>query len=126
MRHHPFEGAARAAGEGLAVRGGDVADQPADLALAGLPGKDLEGVEIGHQEHVRFLDAGKTLDGRAVEHDLAVEGLLELALGDLDVLDDAVDVGELEPHEVDLLFFGSGEDALDGFWHRVASISVVL
>jgi hypothetical protein len=106
----PFERAARAAGEGRAVRISDIADQPSDLALVGLPREDLEGVEVGHQEHVRLLDAGESLDRRAVEHDLAVEGLRELTFGDLDVFDDAVDVGELEPQEMDLFLLGEGED----------------
>ena len=42
---------------------------------------DPEGVEIGHQQHVRLLDADEALDRRAVEHDLAVERLLELKQG---------------------------------------------
>src|SRR5439155_3252395 len=42
-------------------------------------------------------------DRRAVEHDFAVERLFELAIGYLDILDCAEDVGELEAHELDLL-----------------------
>jgi hypothetical protein len=107
---HPFESAAWTTGERPAVRGGDVADKSANLALVGLPGEDPERVEIGHQEHVGLLDAREALDRGTIEHDLAVEGLRELTLGHLDVLDDAVDVGELKTQEMDLVFLGEGEN----------------
>jgi hypothetical protein len=48
-----------------------------------------------------------------------------LAFRDLDVLDDAVDVGELEPHEMNLFLLGVGEDLGSCFWHGVASRRVV-
>ena len=57
--------------------------------------------EIRLEQHVRLLDPDKSLDRGAVEHDLAVQGLLELAAGNLDVLVDAEDVGELESQEID-------------------------
>ena len=40
----------------------------------------------GCEEHVRLLDAHEPLDRRAVEHDVAVQRLLELLTRDLDVL----------------------------------------
>src|SRR6185503_20529944 len=42
--------------------------------------------------------------------DLAVEGVLELAVGNLDVLDRAEDVGELQPEELHLFALGALED----------------
>src|SRR4029078_9732771 len=57
------------------------------------------------QVHVRFFDADEAFDRGAVEHDPAVERLLELAVGDLDVLDRPEDIGELKAHELDLLVF---------------------
>ena len=54
------------------------------------------------------------LDRRAVEHHLAVERLLELAVWDFDVLDGAEDVGELQPQELDLLLLGRVEERFLG------------
>ena len=71
--------------------------------------QDPEGAEFRMQQHVRLLDPDEALDRRAVEHDLAVERLLELAARHLDVLVDAEDVGELEPEEVHVELFGQLE-----------------
>ena len=99
--------------KGRAVRVRDVADQPADArALVVGPRKHLEGREVGTEIHVRFLDADEALDRRAVEHDLAVERVCELAVRDLDVLDDAEDVGELKAQELDPFLLGPLEDLL--------------
>ena len=57
--------------------------------------------QVGLEQHVRLLDPHEPLDRGAVEHDLAVQRLLELAAGHLDVLVDAEDVGELQPEEID-------------------------
>src|SRR5204863_5440334 len=43
-------------------------------------------------------------------HDLAVERLLDLLVGDVDVLDGAEDVGELQAHELDFVALGTLED----------------
>src|SRR5205814_2778847 len=94
----------------------DVADHPRDLFAGGSgPREDAEGREVGPQVHVRLLDADESLDRRAVEHDLAVERVLELAVGNLDVLDRAEDVGELETEELHLLALGALEDLRLGF-----------
>src|SRR6202040_914387 len=60
--------------------------------------------------HVGLLDAGEALDRRAVEEDLAVQGLLELATRYLDVLGHAEDAGELEPHEAHAFSVGGLQD----------------
>ncbi len=49
---HPFQSRPRTSRKRGAVGSGDVADQPADFALAGLPRENLKGVEIGNQQHV--------------------------------------------------------------------------
>ena len=103
----PLERQPRTAGERRAVRQMDVADHARHFRAVRVgPGIDLEGVPVGNQQHVRFFDAGESLDRRAVEHDLAVEGFLELTARHLDVLDDAQEVGELESEEADFLLVG--------------------
>ncbi len=87
----------------------------ADPRAAGVaPRQHLEGVEVGLQVHVRFLDADEALDRRAVEQHGAVERLGELAIGHLDVLGHAQDVGELQAQEFHALAFGAFEDG--GSW----------
>jgi hypothetical protein len=66
--------------------------------------------QVGREVHVRLLDADEPLDRRAVEHDQAVERVLELPVGHLDVLDRPEDVGELQAQELDLLALGPFED----------------
>ena len=96
------------------VRGQPANGVPSGLAMSQMmrptrsdpgvgPGKHLEGAEVGLEVHVRLFDADEALDRRAVEHDAAVERLLELPVRHLDVLGRAEDVGELEAHELDLL-----------------------
>jgi hypothetical protein len=74
------------------------------------PVEHAKGRQIGTEVHVRLFNADEPLDGRPVEHDLAVERLLELAVGNLDVLDGAEDVGELKAHELHLFALGALED----------------
>src|SRR5439155_17600398 len=50
------------------------------------------------------------LDGRYVVHDPALEGVLELPVRNLHVLDGSEDVGELKAHELDLLALNALED----------------
>ena len=64
------------------------------------PRQDAERRQVGPQIHVRLLDPHEAFDRGAVEHDLAVERGAELAIRDLDVLDDAEDVRELQAHEL--------------------------
>ena len=115
-RDHLLQAGARVADERLAVRRVDVADHPRDL-LAGRAGprEHAERREVGTEVHVRLFDADEPFDRRSVEHDVAVERLLELAIGNLDVLDGAEDVGELQAHELHLLALGSLQDLRLGF-----------
>ena len=107
-----LERGAGTAGEGLLVRGEDVAEQPGHPAALVVVGKDAEGVEIRLEQHVRLLDPDESLDRGAVEHDLAVERLLELAAGHLDVLVHAEDVGELQPEKIDTEALGQLENVI--------------
>ena len=104
----------RAAGERRAVRIVDVADHAGDLARRVTVRQHAEGVQIGPQHHVRFLDPDEAFDRRTVEHDVALERLFELALGHLDILVDAEDVGELEAQGTDVLLFGGFENLAFG------------
>ena len=106
-----LERGARAAGERAAVGIGNVADQPADPRAVGIgPRKHLEGRQVWPQVHVRLFNADEAFDRRAVKHDLAVERFGKLAVGDLDVLDDAENVGELQAQELDAFLFGPFKD----------------
>ena len=123
-----LQDAARIAGERIAVRREDVADdaraagvQPL-LAVRpdpGLPGDGVERVEVGHEEHVGLGDAGEALDARAVEPLAVLDRLLQLVHRHLDRLHLADDVGELEADEAQVAFLrqlqGSGKL---GWGHR--------
>ena len=106
----PLQGLARAPCERRAIRIVDVADESCDAPALVVVGQDTKRVEVGLEHHVRLLDSHESLDRRAVEHDVALERLLELALGHLDVLVDAENVGELEAQEGDPLLLAHLED----------------
>src|SRR5690606_2884139 len=80
------------------------------------PREDGERLGIRPEVHVGFLEPDEPLNRRAVEDNLAVERFLELPVRDLDVLDRAEDVRELEAEELHLLALGELEDA--GLRHR--------
>ena len=66
-------------------------------------------------------DPDETLDGGAIEHDLAGQRLLELAIRDLDVLVVALDVREHQTQETNLVFTELGESFTGGQRHRTTS-----
>ena len=76
------------------------------------PRQDVERVQIGMQILIGFMDTGKALDGAAVDHDLVVDGLLDLRGGDGHILHLTEDIGELHanefyvflPHQADNVF----------------------
>ena len=124
-RDLPLQRLPRASREGRPVGVVDVANEPGDAAPLVVVGQHPERVEVGLQHHVRLFDPHEPLDRRAVEHDIALERLLELALGHFDVLVDAQDVGELEAQEVDFLLLAeleqlalAGAGGLEGGGHR--------
>jgi hypothetical protein len=63
------------------------------------PRHDVEGVGVGHREHVRLLDPAVALDGRAVEAHALLERPLELRRRDREALERAQHVGEPEADE---------------------------
>src|SRR6185312_6214707 len=69
-------------------------------------------MEIRLEQHVRLLDPDESLDRGAIEHDLAVQSLLELAAGHLHVLVHAEDVGELQPQKIHTEALGQLEDVI--------------
>ena len=104
VREHLLELHARVARERRAVRIGDVADDARRLArLALAPGQHLERVRVRVEVHVGLLDALEPADRGAVEHQLVVEGLLELRGGNRDVLQLAVQLRELQADELDVV-----------------------
>ena len=104
LLEHPLQVRARIAGERLAVRVGDVADQARGAGVLGAPpGQHRVRCRIRQEVHVRLLDALEAADRRAVEHQLVVERLLQLLDRDRHVLDLAVRLRELQPHEGDVV-----------------------
>jgi hypothetical protein len=109
---HPLQRRSRTALERLAIRTMDVADHPRDLLAPRVaPRENRERIEVRTQVHVRLFDPNEALDRRPVEHDFAVQRIVELAVGDLDVLDRPEDVCELQPQELDPLLFSAFENA---------------
>src|SRR4029077_314572 len=90
--------------EGRTVRIGDVADDARRLAGAALaPRQHLERARVGMEVHVGLLDALEPADRGAVEHQLVVERLLELGGGNRDVLQLAIELGELQAPQLDVV-----------------------
>ena len=102
----------RVAGKRCAVGIIDVADETGNLSLLGSPGENHEAVEVRAQVLVGLVDAGKSLDGGAVNHDLIVHGLLQLASRDGNILQLAEDVGELHTDEGYVLVLNDFSDII--------------
>jgi hypothetical protein len=88
----------------------DVADEPPHPRRRITPWEDLERGEIRGQQHIRLFHPHESGDGGPVEHDVALQRLPELRAWDLDVLDNAQNVGELQAQKTDLLGFREFED----------------
>ncbi len=95
----------------------DVAEHARHRGVVSSPRQDLEAVEVGHREHVGFLDPAVALDGGAVEAHALVEGGLELDGGDGERLEDAEDVGEPEAHEAHPSLLDGSEHVLQLVFH---------
>ena len=91
-------------------RGSPAKGVPGHLPVLGPPGQDGEGAEIRPQILVAFVDAHKTLDAAAVDHDLVVHGLFDLAGGDGHVFQLAENIGELHPDEFHIIFPHHADD----------------
>ena len=115
LGQHPLEVVARAADEGRAVGLVHVADDAGRVGAVLLaPGHDHEGVVVRLEVHVGFVDAHEALDGAAVEHDLAVQGLLDLAQRQGDILQETEDIDKLQAEEIDVLLFDDVHDFVAG------------
>src|SRR5690606_3318415 len=91
----------------VALHGGGIDDvAPQDDGGLVKEGVDDGGVIVGHQDHVRLIDALPAGDGGAVEH-LAggEEVLVHIARGDGDVVLLALGVGEAQVHPAGLVIF---------------------
>ena len=68
------------------------------------PGQDREGVQVGMQILIALIDADKALNAAAVDHDLIIDGLFDLAGSDRHVLQLAEDIGELHADKFHVAF----------------------
>ncbi len=104
-----LEDVARVGVGGRAVGHQDVAEHPGGAGGLGAPGQDLERAGIRLGDHVGFVHSGESFDGRTVEADAFVEGLLQLRRGDRDRLQEAQYVGEPQTDEANVALFESPE-----------------
>ncbi len=102
----------RIALEQVAIRLVDPADDAGSRVASPLPGDDVEGREVGHQEHVALGDPGEAGDRRAIKPLAVLDDILEEVDRDRHQLGDAHHVSELEADELDRL-------ALAGFQHLI-------
>jgi hypothetical protein len=88
----------------------DVAEHPADPGGLAAPGQQLEGGRVRPGQHVRLVDPGETLDGRAIEADPLGERPLKLGGSDRHGLQIAKHVREPQPDKTDVPFLQGTED----------------
>ena len=97
-----------------AVRLVDVADQPGNLPVPGVPGQDDKGVQIRPEIHIGLLNTHKALDGRAVEHTLVIQCFFHLAGRNGHILQGAENVRKLQPDKFHVIFPDNPDDVLLG------------
>ena len=85
----------------------------ASVCLGVAPRQHLEGVGVGHGEHVALLDAAEAVDRRAVERHPVLERVLQLGRADGEALQAAEHVGEPQADQPHAAF-------LHGVQHVVA------
>ena len=106
--------------EWLARRCLDVAEDPGNARFTVAPGEDLERPCVGARQHVGFLIAGETIDGRPVEAHAFFEGRLEVGRGDGEGLEKPEDVGEPQSDEADAPLLNRPKDVLFLLLHGAA------
>ena len=107
-----FQDSPRVGAHGLAVGCQDIAEHAGDAVGAVAPGQHLEGRRVRGQQHVRLVDAGEPLDGRAVEADALLECALHLRRGDGHGLQLPQDVGEPQADEADVALLDRPQNVL--------------
>ena len=115
--HHPLQHRPGVTHKGGAVGIVHIADETGHLAPLGAPRIDAEGVQIGHQILIGLIDAGKALDRRAVNGDLAVQCAVQLGNGNGDILHLTQHIDELHPDEFDVLFLNNADNIFLGKGH---------
>jgi truncated hemoglobin YjbI len=113
-RHLPFDHIPRIALERRAVGTVHVADHAPHARRRLPPWKDLKRGEVRGQQHVGLLDPHEAFDARPVEHDVALQRLPELRRRNLDVLDDAQNIRELQAQKSHLVRLCQLEDVGGG------------
>ena len=103
----------------VALHGGGLDHVAADVDRGFLEERiEDRGARVGHQDHVRLVDALPAGDGGAVEHlAVAEQFFVHEPCGDRDVLFFAACVGEAQVGKLDLFFFDQFES------HRLGVIS---
>ena len=108
----PFEHIPRIAGKRGPVRVIHVADKPGHLALLGPPRKDLKGIQIRIQVHIRLVNPHKPFNGRSVKHAAVIQCLFKLAGSDGHILKHSEDIRKLEADKLHILLFHHTHDVL--------------
>jgi predicted NAD/FAD-dependent oxidoreductase len=90
----------------------DVAQHPGSATIRLPPGQHLEGRRIRTNDHVRFVDSGEPLDGRAVKTNSLCYGPLDLGGRDGHRLQRSQHIGEPEAHETDASFLHRAQHEL--------------
>ena len=108
------------------VRHRDVAEHPGGGRALVAPRQHLERRRVGVRDHVRLVDPGESLDGRAVEAHPLGERSLELGRRDRDRLEEAEHVGEPHPDEPYVALFDRPQDELGLLIHGAQSAGHVV
>jgi len=109
---HAFEDVSGVTLVGRAVRVQDVTEHPRHRPVAGTPGDQLKGRRVRPGDHVAFLDARESLDGRPVETHPLGQALFEFRRSHAEGFELAQDVCEPELDETDLFRFNELENIL--------------
>ena len=104
---------------GISDKGGAVgivyiADQARNPSVLRPPGQNGEGIQIRIQVLVALLNAGEAFDGAAVDHDLVVYGLLNLACSDCHILELTEDIGKLHADKFHIAILDHFDDVFSG------------
>lgn len=118
LGQNPLEVYPRATFEGSVIGFVNITNHPGCSHTVFVPpGQNGEGVIVRLEIHIRFINPGKTIDRRTVEHHHPVQRLFDLALGDSHVFHEAEDVDELEAEETNIFCLNSFHNFFSGHIH---------